>query len=349
MTTDNVQVDSKINDGAEEFVPAGPTPELNPRNQILKEIAARANAEANADASESVQQLDEDGNAIQAVEAVSEEISETPAAEVAEVATEEAAEPAAEEKPQFDPDQEYELTINGQPLKVKGSQIIERGKMALQKEIAADYKLELASRMLQEAQQKLSQAQPSPQRDVAKEDEDAWSALTDEQLAYVMREGSQEQAAKAISVIRNRGQSVEKIQTDLASRLPNVINDQIAFHEAVKFVNTEYGDLLSDPYLKPLFLIKENELRQAGDARPYMDIYKEIGDGLRKHFNRPKTTPGVTTSAPKTRDEKLAAKAAAPSAPKLASARLDASPEKKPPTREEIIKKMQEARGQRAA
>jgi hypothetical protein len=48
-------------------------------------------------------------------------------------------------------------------------------------------------------------------------------------------------------------------------------------------------------------------------------------------------------------EQKVAAKAAAPAAPKLASARMEGKGEAKAPTREEIIAKMQAARGQRAA
>ena len=82
-------------------------------------------------------------------------------------------------------------------------------------------------------------------------------------------------------------------------------------------------------------------MRQSGDNRSYKELYKFIGDELRVKFNRP--APATN----KTIEQKKEAKAAAPSVPRLASARLEASPEKKPPTTQEVIDKMRAARGQR--
>lgn len=315
------------------------TPELNPRNQILADIAARSNEDSNQNAQESVDSMDEDGNITSATvddetPPIVDEAVETTDEAVAETGTD-----VAVPSSQFDPDQDYDIVVNGKPMKVKGSQIIERGKMALQKETAADQKLELASRLLQEVQAR----QPPPAQAVET------PSLSDEQLAEIIQYGTKEQAAQAIAELRKAGQSSETAQQLMAKQLPQVVSDQLAFHEAAKFVQTEYGDLLTDPYLKQLFFMKENQLRQTGDRRPYVDLYKEIGEDLRTHFNKPKTTPSAQQPAAKTREEKVAAKAAAPAAPKLASARMEGKGEAKAPTREEIIAKMQLARGQRAA
>ena len=321
-----------------ELVSVAPTPELNPRNQILKEIADRSNTDADQNASETTDIMDDDGNITSAVPV------ETPSEIIEEPAVENEETPpavVAETPSPFNPDQEYELVVNGRPMKVKGSQIIERGKMALQKETAADQKLELASRLLQEVQQRTAQ---QPAQAVVEQ-----PSLSDEQLAEIIQYGTKEQAAQAIAELRKAGQSSESAQLAMAKQLPQVVSDQLAFHEAAKFVQNEYGDLLVDPYLKQLFFMKENELRGTGDRRPYVELYKQIGDDLRAHFNKPKTTPAAQQTAPKTMEQKVAAKAAAPAAPKLASARMEGQGEKKAPTREEIIAKMQLARGQRAA
>ena len=318
------------------------TPELNPRNQILADIAARSNEESDQNAQETTDVMDEDGNITSStkeepvVEEQEEEKSEEP-----ETVDETATHPVVETATQFNPDQDYDIVVNGKPMKVKGSQIIERGKMALQKESAADQKLELASRLLQEVQTRTTQ--PPAQAVVVP------PSLTDEQLAEIIQYGTKEQAAQAIAELRKAGQSSETAQIMMAKQLPQVVSDQLAFHEAAKFVQTEYGDLLTDPYLKQLFFMKENELRMTGDRRSYIELYKTIGEDLRTHFNKPKTTPAAQQPAPKTMEEKVAAKAAAPAAPKLASARMEGKGEAKAPTREEIIAKMQLARGQRAA
>ena len=329
-----------------DLVLLAPTPELNPRNQILKEIAERSNADANTDAAETTSQINDEGESVEA--------EPTEEAEPVEAAAEETTEPVETIEPvpesEFDPNKDYDLTVNGKPIRVKGSQIIERGRMALQKETAADQKLELASSLLQEVQAKLA-AQPAQ----AVVQQQPQVSVSDEQLAEIIQFGTKEQAALAIAELRRGGKETETAQQLMARQIPQVINDQLSFHEAAKFVQTEYGDLIADPYLKQLFFMKENSLRETGgvdgrgDKRPYKELYAEIGNDLRTHFNRPKAPNVSSIQTPKTREEKVAAKAAAPAAPKLASARMEQAGEKKALSREEIIQKMQAARGQRVA
>lgn len=125
----------------------------------------------------------------------------------------------------------------------------------------------------------------------------------------------------------------------------------MAFAEGKKFARTEYGDLLNDPDLGAIFLMKENAFRKAGDQRGYNELYKAIGDEMRVKFVRPK--PGATAAPAaqpstqgRTMAEKQAAKAQAPAAPRLASARLDGDGNQpRPATRAEIIDKQRRARG----
>lgn len=321
-----------------------PTPELNPRNQIAKDIAARANVDADVNAAETVVETDDEGNEVVASAPTEEEESalvEEPPVELA--ATEPAApapEPAAANA--FDPEGEYTLTVDGKPIKFKGSQIVERGKQALQKESAADFRLELASKLLLEAQARAAQP-PQGAAVVAQPAQPA--ELSDEQLAEIIQFGTKEQAAQAIKAIRQQPQQQDGVKA-MVEKLPQVVQDQIAFQSAVTWVQAEHGDLLTDPYLKPLFFMKENEMRKAGDARPYKEVYQEIAEGLRTHFNKPKTAAAQQAAAPQTREAKQAAKAAAPAAPKLASARMEAAAPDKPKSREEIIAAMAAARGQ---
>ena len=301
-----------------------PTPNLNPRNQVMKELAEKSNLRADEEATETVEgmEAEEQVEITEPVETETLEASEEPPVIIGPDGT--------TNTPGFDPNVEYDLIVDGKPMKVRGAQIIERGKQAIQKEIAADYKLELASKLLSEAQ-----AKSQPVQEVQKVDE-----ISDEQLAEIIQFGTKEQAAAAIKMLRAKPEDTQKF-THLAQNIPNIVNDQIAFHEATAFVQSEYKDLLEDPYLKQLFFIKENQSREAGDSRPYKELYKSIGDELRTHFNRQK--PGMQTI-----EEKKEAKRNAPSAPRLASTRMEAT-EKKLPTREEIIQKMQQARGQRPA
>jgi len=333
-----------------DLVALAPTPQLNPRAQIMADIAARSNAQADVDAAETVAATDENGDiapvaAQTAPETPTEGDDEPPAPVEADTPETPPAAPieAAKDlaKPTFDPDAEYDLTVDGKVIKVKGAQIIERGKMHIQKETAADYKLELASKLLQEAQARSAQP-PTPAPAAVQQ-------LSDEQLAEMIQFGTKEQAAQAITLLKGNANSAtanEGVQRAMAEKLPQVVRDQIAFQEGVQFVQGEYADLLADPYLKPLFFMKENQMRQAGDTRGYKEMYRQIGEELRTHFNRPKTTSAAPAAAPQTREEKVAAKSAAPAAPRLASARLEGAAPVKAPTREDVIAKMQRSRGQ---
>lgn len=333
-----------------------PTPELNPRNRVMAEIAARSNQQADEDARQPAPPvIDEEGNE------VTPEVATEPSADPSAPTTDtEGGEPAAasaapvvaataaHETPSgVDPEAEYEIEIEGRPMKVKGAQIIDAGRRTLQKETAADYRLQLATQAYNEAQRQLAAARtpavpPAPE------------PLNDIQLAELVQFGTKEQAAAAIAEIRRRDSSAvttEGLQQFMSAQLPKIVDRQLEFREATRFVQSEYGDLLNDPYLRQLFFVEEDRLRKAGDQRGYTDLYTAIGDGIRKHFNRPKapgTTPAAPTATPApTREQRQAAKAAAPAAPKLASARLDGgATQQRPKTREEIIESMRRSRGQ---
>ena len=301
------------------------TPELNPRNRVLAELAERSNLRADAEANEPMPPSDDEPVPATEPEA------ETP------IDTEEEPEtpveaPIVEAAPEFNPDQEYELVVDGKPIKVKGSQILERGRASIQKEVAADYKLEVATALLNEAKA-LHVSQEAPPAEAA--------VLTPEQLAQIVQFGTQEQAAEAIKYIMEKAAAPQKETVALTKQLPQIVNDQLAFKEATDFVQSEYKDLMADPDLRSLFFMKENGMRDAGDKRPYKEVYKAIGDELRTKFNR------QVPATAKTMEQKLEAKKSTPSVPRLASTRMETPAEKKPPTTQEVIDKMRASRGQR--
>lgn len=312
------------------IVRLSPTPELNPRSQILADIAARSNAQADADAAETIPGMESDAEENVINEASPDSAADDEPLSAEDQGAHDVVDSEVIAAPEFSPDQEYDLIVEGKPIKVKGSQILERGKAAIQKESAADYKLEMATRLLEEAR---ATAKPAVVEEQPK-------MPTASELAEIIQFGTKEQAASAISMVIEMAQQGNKSQ-DMASVLPAVVSDQIAFHDATLFVQSEYKDLMSDPDLRSLFFMKENGMRQAGDNRSYKELYKFIGDELRVKFNRPAPAIG------KTIEQKKEAKAAAPSAPRLASARLEAAAEKKPATTQEVIDKMRAARGQR--
>ncbi len=347
-----------------DFVKANP--ELNPRTQAMAEIAARSNADREREASETLPAVNEDGEsgapeqtleqagaeANAAAEAAEADEAPAPNATPGSSSAATAAPAAAPAQAPIDPNQDYEITVEGQKVKVKGSKIVERGFATLQKETAADYKLQLAGQALAEAEKIRASAQPTQPAQAALPAQGApaqaqAAELGDAELAQLIQFGNPQQAAEAIKTLRARDSSLvtpQAMQQFMVRNIPQVVDAQLAFREAATFAKTEYGDLLTDPYLKELFFIKEDQFRRAGDKRPYKDLYKAIGDDIRTHFNRPAAAP--TQQAP-SMQQRTDAKAKAPAAPKLAATRLEGGAgTPKAATREEVIEGMRKSRGQ---
>lgn len=317
------------------------------RNRVLKDIAARRNAQAVAEGNEEVPQTDEDGNetgtTLPGVEPEGNDLDaelqeQTPDAGEKEPVAAQAA-PAATA-----PEETRTIIVDGRQMQVPLSKIVEMGTRTIQKEVAADVRLNQASQLLAEAK-RLAQQPQLPQG----ADESQAGEMTLAEATRLIRYGDDEQATKAMEWFQARHQPVKTDEIVRAAR--EAVAPQMAFEAGKAFAQAEYGDILADADLRTIFLNRENAMRANGDQRPYVELYKDIGDDIRKKFNRPK--PGAAKTPPaskpstteRTMEEKRAAKANAPTAPRLASARLDGEgTEKKPPTRAEVIDKMRQSR-----
>jgi hypothetical protein len=301
------------------------------RARALKEIAERRNAQAVEEGNESVSDPDAESNPTPEPEAGADLGGQDPEATTpGDQAPVVEAAPAKEET--------RRLVIDGRSVDV--SKIYETGERALQKEMAADVRLHQATQILEEAKRIAAppiQAEP------------ALAEKTPEELAEVIQFGTKEAAAEAIKFILNRSAPAVKPE-EIVRAAQQAVAPAMAFEEGKKFVQKEYGDLLNDSDFRAIFLNKENALRAAGDQRGYVELYTAIGEEMRQKFGRPKQ--GAATPAPqpstqgRTLAEKHEAKAKAPAAPRLASARLDGDgAQPKPPTREQVFDKMRAARG----
>lgn len=321
---------------------------------MLAEIAARSNAERDAEAAETIiVGTDEDGEPMAPAPAAEPEETQDTASDA-----DPAAPVAAQSAPSqtFDENAEYELIVHGKPMKFKGSAIRAAGEASLRKETAADQKLQEASALLARAEAAVRGA-PTATADAQPPAAPAQPAEPDFlAIAQDIQLGGSEQAAAAMRKLWEAGRASNVVTRDEFQRtlqtVPAVIQAQNAFREAAQFATTEYADLLADPYLKDAFVQAEQRLRKEGDQRPPRELYVEIGEDMRKRFNRPKPANGmapVASAAPAAAGQmaaREARKAAAPAAPRLASVRMEATPEAKPKTRAEIIEDMRRARGQ---
>ena len=306
---------------------------INPRVLAEREIAKRAGERRDEEARERVAGMEPAPEPV-ATEATTDAVPATDAP-----ATTEAPAPA---------EAEVDLIVNGKPIKVKASQVQEAGVRALQKDFAADQKLELATKLLEEAKRRAEGQPPVPTgAQPAAHPASAVQEKSDGELAELLQFGTKEQAATAIAEIRRRDAGAvtqDGLKEFIAKELPAAVSSHLAFHSAVTEAQSSYKDIFADPYLTSLFHMEEHKARQAGDARPHAELYKAIGDGIRTHFKlQAPAAPGPTLA------EKQATKAAMPSVPKLASTRIEntaPAPKTREEAREGVIAKMQATRGQ---
>jgi hypothetical protein len=320
------------------------TPELSPRARAEKEVWAAANERRAREAAEPLPPGAGDVPVAPAPPGTPE-----PEPEPVEAGGEPKGEVSAPEVAAEDP--EIELLVNGKPMKVKQSQILDAGRRTLQKDAAADMKLEIASKLLREAEERVGKQPPSqegaqPPADPSKQ---PVQGKGDAELAELLQYGTKEQAAAAIAEIRRRDNGADPQQglsEFIAKQLPAALDARLAFHEAVRTARSDYKEIFADPHLTTLFHVQEHRAREAGDARSHAELYKEIGDGIRKHFKLAPPTP----PANQTLEQKKDAKRAMPLLPRPAGSRVESAGAEKPLTpeqaRERALDAMKKSRGQ---
>ena len=335
---------------AEEYTK--PNPQENPRNIALAEIAGAVAKQHETEFKESFPSINDEG------EITPPPGAEPPLSEPAPAAAESEASPVAAEPAlaapaapsPLDPEALYDVVVDGQKLSVKGKAIIDAGFRTFQKETAADFRLKMASELLREAE-----AKAQPRGEPAALEAPPAGEKTDAELGQALQYGTPEQVAEAVKILRGRGAvSTEQLQAFTAQQARVAAQDEFRFQDAKNFVESEYKDLLSNDYLRRLFFLEENRRRAPrerggeADTRPYKELYKAIGDDLRKAFNLPKQASSSPTSPtpPGTVAARQARKAEAPPVPRTAAARLrEAETAGKVPSPSEIIASMAATRG----
>lgn len=325
---------------------------VSDRSRVLKDIATRRDAQIVENA--------EEGNKVIAGTAGDDNETLPPDSEIKgdDIPVDgETHAPAVETPPVVAPPEEMRtLIVDGKSIQVPVSKIIERGTATFQKETAADARLAEANRILEHAQRIAAQGQPSKDADLPQENVSAIAKLTPEERVRIIRYGTDEEAAQVQRYMEEQAARPQMKPEDIQREVRQAVGPQMTFEEGRKYVISEYGDLLKDPDLGAIFLNRENAARAAKDPRGYIELYKEIGEDMRKKFNRPKlgadgaalpTPKPVASTVPvRTMEEKRELKANAPSLPRLASSRLDGDANTpRPASRAEMFASMRRARG----
>lgn len=218
------------------------------------------------------------------------------------------------------------IKVDGEEREVPRDKIYDAGIRALQKESSADKRLEEATRLLREIEQKYVKTD--------KQEESPPQEWDDATIAYALEHGNEEQKAYAVGQLRKRDTTTPD---DMIATATQRVLDTVDFRESSQWFMTEYKDVAGDPYLLQLAAMAENKAREQGDKRPRKELYKHIGDELRKWKG------GI--SAPESMEKKKEQKSKIVNLPS-ASVKKKAPEEKKPPSTADIIENMRKARGQ---
>jgi len=314
-----------------EAVEGAPVP--TEREQTMAEITARVRQERDDEIKAS------GGDVIDTTSATVADPSAAPAPDQPGPAADDAtppAPPAAEATPSPPPagaapiEDLVTIKVDGVMQQVSRDKIYEAGLRAVQKESSADRRLEEATRLLREVEQRIApppvQNTPPPQ---------AWD---EEIIAYALAHGTEEQKAEAVRQIRGGRQELAT-PDQIANNVEARILDKVDFQSSAEWFQTAYKDIVSDPYLLQLASLQEDHMRANGDKRPRKELYAEIGDGLRKLKGG--GVPVVTLEEKRTQKESITNLPAA-------SARRTTPQAPAPKTPSQIIEEMRTKRGQAA-
>lgn len=314
-----------------EVIEGAPVP--TEREQTMAEITARVRQERDDEIKAS------GGDVIDTTSATVADPSAAPAPDQPGPAADDAtppAPPAADATPSTPPagaapiEDLVTIKVDGVMQQVSRDKIYEAGLRAVQKESSADRRLEEATRLLREVEQRIApppvQNTPPPQ---------AWD---EEIIAYALAHGTEEQKAEAVRQIRGGRQELAT-PDQIANNVEARILDKVDFQSSAEWFQTNYKDIVSDPYLLQLASLQEDHMRANGDTRSRKELYAEIGDGLRKLRGG-----GVPVE---TLQEKRDLKASITNLP-AASARRTTPQAPAPKTPSQIIEEMRTKRGQAA-
>lgn len=178
-------------------------------------------------------------------------------------------------------EQKYQIKVNGEETEVGHDEVIEAGIRTLQKESAADKKLEEASKLLKEAKEQASrfeEFEPPPEEPEYDGQSDA------AKIAHAMQYGSDEEAAEA----------VEKLMAQRNATDPNELVSQakmqIEHENAMSRFQDEFSDVWEDENLRAIAVAQENKMRDDGDDRDFWTVRKEVGENVRKWRDSHKPT-----------------------------------------------------------
>lgn len=270
-------------------------------------------------------------------------------AAIAAAAAEEEAEKAKLEK------QEKEetriLKVNGEDIEVPVSKILDAGTRTLQKESAADARLEEATRLLKEAEAHAA-TQLSTDTGSKTNDEMSKPSIDAENLAKTLIDGDLEEVTDVVNKILGEGRGKEIVATQDRGEIFNLVQDALNVDKALALFQQDpekggFNDLYKNEMLRGLVMDEEKKLADSGDTRDYSVRLADAAKTVREIRDDMIKESGATVADFEKRKEK---KSKAENTIEGSGGREQAKGDLKPKTREQVrsaaLEKMADSRGQ---
>lgn len=241
-----------------------------------------------------------------------------------------------EEKPSS-VDKFVTVKVDGVERQVPESMVIEAGIRSVQKESAADRRLEEAAQRRREAEQLYEQAQQFAQQVKQRP-----SNTDDADLAARLNVDAA--TIQAIREIAGHQQAIpeDTIRAEINQRVQSALNE-VQAKEALKKATKEYDDVFSNPHLVQIAIAEDAKLVAEDPYMSYAERFTAVGERVREVVRELKGGKvEVATSASKA--ERKATITNLPSA----SVRQQAPEQPKAKTPADIIEEMRKRRGQAA-
>ncbi len=203
------------------------------------------------------------------------------------------------------PVEKVKVKVDGAELEVSQEDLVR----AFQKNAAADKRLEEATRLLREAEQRAaSAAAPTKQEALPPQEpgEDPTAKLREDAAATLSKlyDGDQEAATEALVALMLKvsggGQPTHQTPAVDPAALTEQVLEQLNFKDALAKVQTDYPDLVTDPNLERLTALRAEELIATG--KPRTEALLEAADGIYQSLGKVPVgrQPAPAPEAPKT-------------------------------------------------
>lgn len=248
------------------------------------------------------------------------------------------------------PEEMITIKVNGEEQQVPRSQVLEHGVRTLQKESAADRRLAEASELMRQAQSYEQQVKQLEQEILAKQEQSTGKApsrvdVTDakeraRQVISKMMDGEEDEAADLLAeIMSGRDTATPPIDAQrIAAEAAELAGQRIETQNVLKKFNTDYQDILADPYLYQLTDQETIKIQQEHPDWGLPEILQEAGNRVRQWKGG---IGGKETGLSETEQRKRGAQKPI----RAASARAEIPPEQVPPTRSDVVANMRKQRG----